>query len=384
MGFVSMLSNKDLQNKKIYIFGAGLEGVQAEYCFKDHVVIESFVDNYVEGKTGSKAFDILKPEEVVKAKNAFFIVATSERSYEQVKAQLNNLGLKEFQDYIYWKLLGKRIVYLHGNCHMLVVKEMLNTSKEFVDNYGIYPLKCVQDIKEIEKNVIKNTDIIISQDIREDNSYGKKLSLDYLKELSSNNTKIIVIPNLFGMGKAFFPQDISGSYHPIGDDINGMFPHEDKVINECIKNRWSIEEIINEVLDGRLISKEDIEENFNLVFQKYKQRMQKCDIDEYDFIMENYKNKQLFYDVGHPTNYLIKDIVIKVLRMLGIKDDCDENVVCLDGHEVIMYPCVSKVLGLCWTKDKIRLSNSGKRLCFEMDIAEYIREYIWWRSNDLS
>ena len=184
------------------------------------------------------------------------------------------------------------------------------------------------------------------------------------------------------MGKAFYPQDIPGSYRPMGEDFNGMFPHEDKVINECIKNGWSVEKIINEVLDGRLISKEEIEENFNLVFQKYKQRMQKCDIDEYDFIMENYKNKQLFYDEGHPTNYLIKDIVIKVLRMLGIEDDCDENVVNLDGHEVLLYQCVSNVLGLKWTKEYLRQSVAGKRLANTMDVGEYVKEYVWWRNLD--
>ena len=382
MGFVSMLSKKGIQNRKVYIFGAGMEGVQAEYCFKDHVVIEGFVDNYVEGKTGSKAFDILKPEEVVKAKNVFFIVATSERSYEQVKVQLNHLGLKEFQDYIYWKLFGKKMVYLHGNCHMLVVKEMLNTSKEFVDNYGIYPLKCVQDIEEIEKNVIKNIDIIISQDIREDNSYGKKLSLDYLKELSPNNTKIIVIPNLFGMGKAFFPQDIPGSCRPIGEDFNGMFPHEDRIINECLEKGWDVERIVYEILNGCPINKKEIEENLNSVFSKFKKRMQKCDIDEYDFIVENYKKKQLFYDVGHPTNYLIKDMVIKAMYMLGIEDDCDENVANLDGHEVPLYQCVSKVLGLEWTKEYLRESVAGKRLTNTMDVAEYVKEYVWWRSLD--
>ncbi len=382
MGFVSMLSKKGIQNRKVYIFGAGMEGVQAEYCFKDHVVIEGFVDNYVEGKTGSKAFDILKPEEVVKAKNVFFIVATSERSYEQVKVQLNHLGLKEFRDYIYWKLFGKKMVYLHGNCHMLVVKEMLNTSKEFVDNYGIYPLKCVQDIEEIEKNVIKNTDIIISQDIREDNSYGKKLSLDYLKELSPNNTKIIVIPNLFGMGKAFFPQDIPGSCRPIGEDFNGMFPHEDRIINECIEKGWDVERIVYEILNGCPIKKEEIEENLNSVFSKFKERIQKCDIDEYDFIVENYKKKQLFYDVGHPTNYLIKDMVIKVMHMLGIEDDCDENVVNLDGHEVLLYQCVSNVLGLKWTKEYLRQSVAGKRLASTMDVGEYVKEYVWWRNLD--
>lgn len=50
----------------------------------------------------------------------------------------------------------------------------------------------------------------------------------------------------------------------------------------------------------------------------------------------------------------------------------------LDYHEVPVYPAIRKHLDLEWKEEKIRTSNDAKRIASEMDIEEYIKEYLFW------
>ena len=48
----------------------------------------------------------------------------------------------------------------------------------------------------------------------------------------------------------------------------------------------------------------------------------------------------------------------------------------MDAHESPIYPCVRDALGLKWDIQYIR--KQGKKFVKNMDLAEYIREYIDW------
>lgn len=88
---------------------------------------------------------------------------------------------------------------------MAVVRDMLYTSQEFNKKYGIYPLKLIQELKnKIPDSLLEKVDVLISEDIQENNRFGYEYSVRYLKERIKDDIKLIVIPNLFGMGKAFF------------------------------------------------------------------------------------------------------------------------------------------------------------------------------------
>ena len=196
-----------------------------------------------------------------------------------------------------------------------------------------------------------------------------------------SDTVEVVIPNLFGLGKAFFPQS-EGNYRnnkiKNGEDTNGMFPHADKVIDKCVEQGMKKEKIIEFCMRDDAISRNEIKENFRLYIEKMRIREQCWDIKIVDYILENYKKRKLFYDMGHPANEILEVISKGVLERLGITAEsvfADEK---LDVHEEPVYPAVIKTLEMNWDNGLIRKSPWGKKACNEMDFKEYIEEYLWW------
>ena len=196
------------------------------------------------------------------------------------------------------------------------------------------------------------------------------------------NAKLIIIPNLFGLGRAFFPQYFEWNCHNsrngwIANDRNGMFPHGDKYINELIDKGKTIDEIYKLLNDKSFISREEVIDNFQFYTNKIKDRDLKCDVKIYDFIMNHYKREQLFSDQGHPTNMVIKEMVRQIRCILKI-DDCSYDAEEMNIHEEFVYPCVRDALDLSWNQSTIRNRNCGKKVN-KMDFYEYIKEYVWWQ-----
>ena len=159
-----------------------------------------------------------------------------------------------------------------------------------------------------------------------------------------------------------------------------MFPHSDIVINRLLKDGCNEEEIIQICLDENLFSYEEVKECFDKYIEKISSREKGWDIKILDYILSNYKEKLLFYDIGHPTNDVLKYISLKILEMLNISDNginCDFT---LEEHQNPIYPSVAKLLGLKF--DYTCLRKNGKKLTDNcMDFSEYIKEYIWYLSN---
>lgn len=57
-----------------------------------------------------------------------------------MKEQLEDYGLKEFDDFIYYEFFNKKIAVIHANCFGSAYMEYLNKSKDFTDIYALYPI----------------------------------------------------------------------------------------------------------------------------------------------------------------------------------------------------------------------------------------------------
>ncbi len=284
----------------------------------------------------------------------------------------------------------KKMVLLHGNCHMCALSEALLSSEVFNEEYFIYKHRMIQEYKDgetIDPYLIGHCDVFIHEDIQPQNVHGYKLSDEYLVPLLKQGCKNITIPNLFGLGKGFFPQ--YDGYNPIdknrplrnGVDKNGMFPHSDTVIDQAVMEGIALADII-EYSKGEVFSEEEIIRNFNLYMDKIKERDNNWDIKIYSFINERYQEEKLFYDIGHPAEAIMIFIAEKIFVLLGV--ETDEIIACspMDAHETPVYPCVRDVLGLKWDTRYIR--KQGKRIVKQMDLDEYIREYVAWCYPDYS
>lgn len=318
--------------------------------------------------------------------NLYMIIATSSGVYVQIADELRKAGKREFEDFAYYEWLFKDVVLLHGNCHMGIIGRFLLSSAKFRDAYTIYPYPLlVSETKEFrtEREVFRHIDVWIHQDIRSNNRFGYEVSDDYIRSGIRSEITEIVIPHMYGIGRMLFPQSIELDGNEAlsdGDDIAGMFSQGDKVIEECIAKGMNVDDIITFCKSDVALKKDEIKENFNVQMNKLKKREKQWDIRIADYVEKHYRNEKLFYDDGHPTNSVMKQISGEILQRLNIDDWEIHCEITMDEHEKHVYPIVRKVLGLKWADGEIR--KTGRKLAEHMDFDEFIREYCWWRHMD--
>lgn len=178
----------------------------------------------------------------------FYIFAGNLSTYvAEIRPQLLEAGLLEFKDFLYFEWYWKKILFLHGNCHMSALNAALMCSEEFCEKYCIYPIKLIYTYKQdesVDLNALAHIDVFVHEDIRSDNSFGYKMSDEYLVPKLKTNCTNITIPHLFGLCGGCFPQTVgsnSAKRNPPlrnGEDFNGMFPHRDRIIEQLIEQKF--------------------------------------------------------------------------------------------------------------------------------------------------
>ena len=202
-----MISLCNIQNREIVVFGTGLNAAKCTYYLKNKgISVKHYLNNYksIDSFMGRSVYDL--KEHIYK--DIYVLVAVGDISaYITISNQLQSLGMQEFSDYLYYGWLNKSIVLLHGNCHMVIIKNYLESSKKFGEQYAIYPNPtiCENKKRKIDNVVLRNCDVWIHEDIQRNNGYGYYLSDEFLRETISKNPQVreIIVPHLFGLGKAF-------------------------------------------------------------------------------------------------------------------------------------------------------------------------------------
>lgn len=383
-----MITLENIRKKKIVVYGTGVNAVKSVYFLEqENIKIEYIID----GRTGTgrfKNYKVYQPSaDTLDGK--YIVVACSPETYPAIKQRLK--AYKEFEDYMFFGWLNKKMVFLHGNCHMDIIESFLQSSEKFQNKYAIYPTPRICTGERVNEQILCNMDIWIHEDIQVSNRFGYKVSDEYIKKYMAPNVTEIVIPHLYGLGAGFFPHTqvensrntalLNGAYE------NGMFPDRDDIIERCmelcVQNRTDIKvkEIYQFSCEDGIIPEEYIKSNFEKYISKIKQREKVWDIKILDFILQHYKHEKLFYDKGHPTNVILKKISEEILKILKIRDEVTSDKT-LDIHEVPIYPWIKKVLGMEWKEEFIRV-HAGSMKAAPMNVLEYIREYIWWCYPDI-
>lgn len=377
-----------LFGKEIGIFGAGLHAQRCLYMLNENKLdICCYIDNNLAGKCfrGKKILEANQKN----LKGKAIIVAVSEESYQSVRVQLMGYGLKEFSDFIYYKLLRHKTAIIYGNCHVAVMKEFLKSSRIFSSVYSFYPLPVVMDLNAsmISNDVLSHCDLFLGQDIRENNPFGEVYSIKQIVSRLSRTCQILIIPNLYKLGTLYFPQykrnfnndNDDGFYQNGRWDRYGFFPFSDSIIDNLVKHGMNTREIISQCISGNNFSSREIEQCFESCIKKIRERERTWDIKCAEYIEKNYKSKRLFYEPEHPTNIMFEYICRNLLDLLGISDLIHTDVN-LGYYETPIYPEVRNALDLTFDTEMVRFENDERRLDVICSHEEYIKQYLWWRS----
>tara|TARA_B100001989_G_C24417709_1_gene402382 strand:- start:202 stop:837 length:636 start_codon:yes stop_codon:yes gene_type:complete len=170
------------------------------------------------------------------------------------------------------------------NCHGKQIEIQINQCKEFTSIYKISHIELlyylpngtfVKDYYEDKDlELIKNADLLIIQSMRQDRSY---LNFDYVAKLIKKDCLTIKIPHYSSSIYWFFNNSIN--------DDNLEYAK-----NNFIKNELEHIKNLDEISDIKI----------------------------YDFFINNYKNKQLFYGRWYPTYFLFNYISQIILYKLNI------------------------------------------------------------------
>lgn len=374
----------------IALYGIGTEGEKFYFNYKDTCEICYVIDRQNQRTFHGKSVYTLD-EALGEKQKVLIVVACGKNIYLEIREVLENKGLVEFQDFIWYEYIDKKMVILYGNCHMSGIESYLMSNPYFRQQYYVKRFCVTEEVPTKEE--LQACGVLICQDINDNNKLGVP-SYDKLFELTKDECVKILIPNLFGLN-LFFPQIYESEEwkrHLRNDGYDGEVYQAtvrrigipDENIRQLWKEGKSIDEIVDIIQNKDVYQGSDILEDFNAKMHKLKSREEKCDIKISDYIEGNYRSKKLFFEPGHPTGDVLTEKGRRICSFLSvpIEESCLVN--CnIDTVELFTYGCVKRALQLDFEEKHVRnydcSATIGNR---PLDIREYVRQSIIWLYQD--
>ncbi len=303
--------------------------------------------------------------------NEFFV-------FEEVKRYVNK-EVDKIADIFEYIAKYKRIAMVYGNCQSLYVSMLLQKSKNISNDYVLCRMPWIQNIVDekedgFDERYMSKVDLFIYQIAGRDNIFGEKLSTDEILPLLKMSAIKISIP--FTYFEGYFPQYIRNMRNDSIRRGEGHVPYGDIKIQGFLEAGKTISDTARELKSLELFSEEEVIEKYKKTGKNLKVREEKCDIKILDFIEQNYQKNYLFYTPSHPTNFLLVEVVNRILRCLRYEEkitdysDVPEN----DKYEMYIYPSVKKHLRLSFQKEKFCLFKESEE-AKEDEIEQYVEKY---------
>lgn len=349
-----------VSRREINVYGIGITAMKFVLSNND-----LSIKNFIEGRHVKQKFmgldipivDYNEAENILK--KYYTIVACQEHIYHEIKDKLELYGLREFVDFEYYECFKKKVAIVYGNCHGGVVKSYLRMSKEFSAEYGLYPVKPIQECAGYKKEhpdwdviveykaALEACSLFIHQGVKKENYFGEEYSSDnFIKHLKPECRKII-FPNLYRMPMFMFPQMPSYTDNVRWEGIDWFY--KDIFIDANYKD-MTLKQLVLMIEKENLIPVKDTVEGKEIFEEKVREKKKHWDIKILNHIKSGYGKAKLFYDSGHPTGYIMKYIANNLLRMLGFSSVdylLQENTAAeLDIYEIPLYRSVRKALSL--------------------------------------
>ena len=243
------------------------------------------------------------------------------------------------------KELKKKILF-YGNCQIDAIRKVLNINT----NYNV--IQCfTSEINENDfKNIIKNSNIIITQPINDNYRNKTYLSTKYIIENCNKDTIIIIFDSCnfnFYYFDLKYQKDKDNNLFRMPSDF-----HYNELIN-CYVNKLSPSYYKKNFVDNKnLKTKEDIEKIASDSIEQLLKRNKNCEniykgnniyfIGTGKFVKDNYKNKLLFYSTNHPSKYLFQYISERIINILKIDNNINYSCDPLENYKGLIYKCIQQ------------------------------------------
>lgn len=242
---------------------------------------------------------------------------------------------------------------------------------------------------EQDDNLLEHVDLLIYQKIQKENPLGVTYSDEYILKKVRKNSRKFCMPNLYGIGAWMFPYQTKKTY---SYNKESMF-YQDTLLEEAFEQvkEKTVQSIIS-YIESKEPDSEMQKRVFQESFEELERREHHWDIKLSGYIKKFYKDMPMFNDIGHPSRYLMLELVRKACDALGFSAD-KKNASTVDeeflknfifGLYGVVHKPVIKSLGLRYESDylevkkRIRVDNfSGDLNYREVSIIEFIRAYFF-------
>ncbi len=404
-----------ISDKKIYLLGKNRDAAIAYFKLKGKFEILGFIDNEAKEEStfcGTKCYTLRK----MKNLGGVIAIVYGKKSIT-ICNWLKEHGYELFNEYIPWFMFeydcidfysvlsvtppdkmdfvlermrkGRKAVLIHGNCQTSPMKLYLKKNSRFSSEFIIYdipPIHAVNKNKEMvfqSEYLYKDVNLFITHVISEKNKFGYHLSTDYLQKHLPEKCRIVKVINLWFEG--YFPQHGEKVDSEVVCHIPGAFCWQDINLERMGERKENIEEILSVVKNDDYYPAEFLQKNFETALKNLRERENVVDIGISEYLADICKKEVLFYSVNHPKNIVIKEIIRRVLRYIGLYNETEiiefKHELLLDQEECLkiaceaVYPSVFKFLGIKgsgYTFNYPGVLQNRDYMTFE----EYVKDYM--------
>lgn len=254
-------------------------------------------------------------------------------------------------------------VLFYGNCQVYAILKILNLPKK----YNLFHIECWKNNidEEYFRNTIINSDIIITQPIKDNYRDVNYLSTSYIIKHKNNNCILLLFDSCYFN---FYYFDLT--YKNFNNNLlrKPIDYHYNKMI-ECYNNNNSIEHYITKYVNNLdLKTYEELDElaqnSLNELHNRYIENKEKYNennifiISTYEYIKDNYKDKLLFYSMNHPSKYVLQYLCEKINNILQIPNTINYDIDPLNNPRCILYKCISKNVHFDVNNDNVLTLNN--------------------------
>lgn len=231
-----------------------------------------------------------------------------------------------------------------SNCHGEKYLDLMKKYTDIYDKFNIEYIVSYNALYDFNKYIyyFKHADIIIINNIKQYKDY----TIENLKKIIKPDCKIIIIP--FVRFNGYWMNEQYKKMKLIGDNSVSFFPDID--IN-------SIERYLNTNYNKNIFIK-----HYNDCLRKLKSIENECDVEFYDFFINNHLDYPMFRDNYHPTsniiNFIGKQIIKKIKTYFNFIEYSEfDNILIKEpkeyGHYKPIINNVKKLLNINYDLDKI-------------------------------
>lgn len=297
-------------------------------------------------------------------------------------------------------MIKQTLVY--GNCQAGAIANMICSN----DNIKVSSVYCVETplTKSEFTDLIKKSDIIITQPIEDGYRKTDYLSTSYILENCNDECEVVILPSLYFNFYYFDATAVKFETFEPPSLIEPATYHYTKMMKAFV-NGLSVDEYINEYVNNEdLRTKSELDsiamDSISILREKEQNSRKYAKlhtrvkfVDASDYIENNYKKKLLFYAVNHPTHFLMSFVVKNILKSLGLNtSDANLKLDPLSNNKLLLYSCVQRAVDFDITEHKPKMKEYTEvdSICnkyyeaYECDKnKKYVKQYVGENTNQL-